>query len=260
MELIDYFEILEELNKWAVKWENKFCSSYKKMLEGAIKHDLSSTPINTNVSKFLAASRTVTGFIFVFFKVELDNIVNLARYLDVEINVDLFIHKFISRTTFEKCEEGILSAFEELKSYFSIRQEILRNQLDKLSDYEKIRLNEATYCSKKQCFFSSVINSVVSIEHRLKSLMKNANESFLKTKKKDLRFSFGELIDIYLVNKEVFSHVIPSKYKFLLKLCNSYRNLSAHAKEEIITKKDAEAILNHTFSFLLDQRCGIMTD
>ncbi|MBA7577594.1 hypothetical protein ES708_19447 [subsurface metagenome] len=260
MELIDYFEILEELNKWAAKWENKFCSSYKEMLEDVIEHNLSSTPINTNVSKFLAASKTVTGFDFVFFKVELDNIVNLARYLDVEINVDLIIHRFISRTTFERGEEGILSVFEELKSHFSIRQEILRNQIDKLSDYEKIRLNEATYSSKKQCFFSSVINSVVSIEHRLINLMKNENESFLKNIKKDLRFSFGELIDIYLGNKEVFSHVIPSKYESLLKLCNSYRNFSAHAKEETMTKKDAEAILNHTFSFLLDQRCGIMTD
>ena len=87
--------------------------------------------------------------------------------------------------------------------------------------------------------------------------MKNENESFLRNIKKNLRFSFGELIVMYLNNNKVFANVIPSKYESLLKLCNSYRNFSAHAKEEIMTKKDAEAILNHTFSFLLDQRCKI---
>ncbi len=86
-------------------------------------------------------------------------------------------------------------------------------------------------------------------------LLKDANESFLKEKRKKLDFSFGELVDLYILNKKIFNSIIPTKYDSLLKLCNKYRIISAHAKEEILTRRETEAILNLTFSFLLDDRC-----
>ena len=58
-------------------------------------------------------------------------------------------------------------------------------------------------------------------------------------------------------NKTQFNNIIPQKFDQLLKLCNSFRIFSAHAKDEEMNNNDARAILSLTFSFLLDERCEV---
>ena len=125
-----------------------------------------------------------------------------------------------------------------------------------MSDYERQRMNEALHSFFESCFFSCVVNPVVALEYRLLELLKNENEPFLRSKNSDLRFTLGQLIFCYLNNKSQFSDIIPQKFDHLLKLCNSYRIFSAHAKDEEVNINDSRAIISLTFSFLLDDRCN----
>ncbi|MFW9887215.1 MAG: hypothetical protein ACFFER_03480, partial [Candidatus Thorarchaeota archaeon] len=80
---------------------------------------------------------------------------------------------------------------------------------------------------------------------------------YLKAKSKQLRFSFGELVDIYLDNKYEFKNCIPDRHDYVLKLLNKYRIFSVHAKQVRIEQNEADALFNLTLSFIFDPKCVV---
>lgn len=117
-----------------------------------------------------------------------------------------------------------------------------------LDEEEVYRLDEALNCYILGCNYSAVAMSVSGIEFRLLSLMKSKRPNQDVEKR-----TLGELIGIYLTNKEEYGNVIPKKHEPLLELCNTYRIFSVHPKKEKITRAIATSIINMTFMFLLDK-------
>lgn len=150
--------------------------------------------------------------------------------------------------------DEIIKRFDFLIQQFqNNRTEILAN-LNKLSDTEKVRLSEAIYTLNEGCYHSSIVMSAVAIESRLRMLMERTNPSKLNELRggHPERAPLGALINWYLDHKESFNNVVPSKHEKPLKLLNSFRIFSAHPKEEELNWKNANAVLNLTFDFLLD--------
>ena len=184
--------------------------------------------------------------------------IDFAEYLEVPMSIDLSQYRlkdyFMTRKEGSPTFDVLL---QELLQDLTPHQIKIQQAVSKFDIYEQQRLEEAFHNLQEKCYFSSVINAVVALEHRLLHLLRRENESYLKQKFKDDRFSLGDLIWTYLDNKVAFDEVIPKQHENLLKLCNDYRKISVHAKGIQIKPNVAESILKLTFSFLLDDNCCI---
>lgn len=137
---------------------------------------------------------------------------------------------------------------DDVGNTFKEVEEEIKREISKLDEVEKDRLNEAIHTFFEGCYYSSVGMSVCAIEHRLLKLMTNVR---LKKKKELEKLTLGQLIKIYLENKDEYKHVVPERHEYLLNLCNRYRVSAVHPKGEKITKILAFSILGLTFEFLL---------
>jgi hypothetical protein len=153
--------------------------------------------------------------------------------------------------------EPFKEVIQDLKTEYQVHKSDLTSRLSTLYDDEKERLNEAFHSLKEECFWSSVANCAVLLESRLLKILTESNAEFLKTKNGQLRFSFGELVDIYLDNKNEFKNCIPDRHDYVLKLLNKYRIFSVHAKQVIIDQNEADALFNLTLSFIFDPKCVV---
>ena len=157
---------------------------------------------------------------------------------------------FDGKKQFQEVIRKLAEGYREFKSDFI-------SKLSTLHDDEKERLNEAYHTLKEDCFWSSIANCAVLLESRLLKILKRKNSEFLIAKNKQLRFSFGELVDIYLNNKHEFKNCIPQKHEYALKLLNKYRIFSVHAKQVTIDQNEADALFNLSLSFIFDPKCNI---
>ncbi len=80
MYLKDYFTTLLNLDKWLKDWEEQFVKFYNDHFDIASQM--------SHVPEILSSYLTISGYIFVFFKEEMDNIIALASYLDVKIHIE----------------------------------------------------------------------------------------------------------------------------------------------------------------------------
>ncbi len=246
MVVLDYFEILDNFNKWLSDLQLKIYRRIEE-LEKALD-DKYQAISGTIMRRSLEVSITREDIFAVFDFIEL---------LEMKILVSSSIDHIFDSNTFDLGSRSVNLAFDRLKERIQLYQEDLSKQIQKFSASEKKRLNEAYHCTRDWCYFSVVINSVVALEFRLLELLKKENQQHLASFNDDFRFTFGQLIDIYLNNKTKFNNIVPKKFDNQLRLCNSYRILSAHAKDEEVNANDAQAILNLTLSFLLDDRCRL---
>ncbi|MHA1202991.1 MAG: hypothetical protein ACTSQ4_10785 [Candidatus Heimdallarchaeaceae archaeon] len=178
----------------------------------------------------------------------------LANYLEIPMKIDHLTSQFSRPETYNQGEEGINKIFENLKSYFEKFNKVINKRKKIFCDIERSRINEALFTFSSKCYLSAIINCAVVLESRLLKILKEKNEVFLRSINSRMQFTLGQLINTYLENKDKFQNTIPVKYDNLLKACNSYRILSAHAKNEELSINDAQAVLSMTFSFMLDER------
>jgi hypothetical protein len=184
-------------------------------------------------------------------------VLGFSEFLEVPIVITSTIQRLYDTSTYASGPESLKSVYQEVIKSIKPYQDRISQQIMKFDSCERTRLQEAFHNLREKCYFSSVVNAVVALENRLLFLLKRENDPFLRNKRKDLRFTFGEIIRIYIDNKIEFNNFIPEKFENLMKLCNTYRIFSAHAKEENMTSNDTKVILSLTFSFLLDERCSI---
>ncbi len=197
--------------------------------------------------------------VFYLYKEELSRIIDFLSRVDSRYSRLKIIHgrlgsggymNFGGRKQFQEVIRELIEKYREFR--FD-----LIGKLSTLHDDEKERLNEAYHTLKEDCFWSSIANCSVLLESRILKILKRKNSKFLKTKNKQLRFSFGELVDIYLDNKHKFKNCIPQKHDHVLKLLNKYRIVSVHAKQVAIDQNEANALFNLTLSFIFDPKCVV---
>ncbi len=249
MTLIEYFNIIENFRKWVIDNKYMFLKTYEELVEKNLRNEFDVKPL---LSLFMRTDNRIKDFIN-----QLRAIEQLLSYLEVQNNVNLAIQKLSDSYPYEAGRNGLIFVFEELiKDVQPIECEFLE-KTSLLAEQEKVRLQEAFHNLHENCYFSSTVNAVVALEFRLFKILRTQNEEFLLEKNEELRFTLGMLVSLYSSNKSKFDNVVPDKFDYLLRLCNSYRIFSAHAKEEKINANDARAILSLVFSFLLDERCEV---
>ena len=197
--------------------------------------------------------------VFFLYKEELSRIFDFLSRVDSRCSRLKIIHgrlgsgeymNFGGRNQFQEVIRDLTKAYRDFKSD-------LIAKLSTLHDDEKERLNEAYHTLKEECFWSCIANCAVLLESRLLKILKQSNTEFLKTKNKQFRFGFGELVDIYLNNKHEFNNCIPQKHDHVLKLLNKYRIFSVHAKQVTIDQNEADALFNLTLIFIFDPKCVV---
>jgi len=197
--------------------------------------------------------------VFYMYKEDLAEIIDFLSRVDSKYSGLKIIHgrlgsggymNFGGRKQFQEVIRELIEGYRDFKSD-------LINKLSTLHDDEKERLNEAYHTLKENCFWSSIANCAVLLESRLLKILKRKNTRFLKTQSKQLRFSFGTLVDIYLDNKHEFKNCIPPKHEDVLKILNKYRIFSVHAKQVVIDQNEAEALFNLTLNFIFDPKCNV---
>ncbi len=246
MVVLDYFEILSDFHRWLSDLQLKIYRRFEE-IEKAL-HNQYQQIAGTIMRRSLEVGIT---------REDIFAVLDFTELLEMKILVSSSIDHIFDSNTFDLGSRSVYLAFDRLKERIQLYQEDLSKQIQKFSASEKKRLNEAFHCTRDWCYFSVIINSVVALEFRLLEILKKENKQHLASINDDFRFTFGQLIDIYLNNKTKFNNTIPKKFDNLLKLCNSYRIFSAHAKDEEVNTNDAKAILNLTLSFLLDNRCKL---
>jgi len=141
------------------------------------------------------------------------------------------------------------ASLDEIKAAFALVGKQLEEKLSLLNDIEGRRLDEAFICYVNNCYYSTIVMAVSTIEFRLLSLM------MLVSPSKNLeRLTFGDLIKEHLNNKDKYGNIIPKRHLPLLEYCNTYRILSAHPKSEVVTKANATSVLYMICSFLFDSK------
>lgn len=255
MGLDSYFGILLNVEEWVDVWIKEYEDYYSRTLKNVQNLGVYNLLSREDLSKGIVGVLSYKNYLTYMLKEQTDILTEISRYLDITVNFDILFSNLVKFSHYQDEDFGIKKMFSDIKESLLRKQQRYKNQIEKLSIFERERLEEAICTSIKGWHFSSIMSSVVSLEYRLFNLLKKENIKFLESKRRKMNFTFGQLIKIYLENKEEFSNIIPSKYDHLLQLCMSYRNYSAHAKDEKMNNKDSQAIINLTFSFLFDQRC-----
>lgn len=155
---------------------------------------------------------------------------------------------YISGEQFKESIANTLEAYSKIK-------ERIGPQLSKLDDEEKLRIEEAYHTLCQDCFWSSVVNCAVALEKRLFEILKSRNSAFMESARKDLQFTLGQLVGLYIQNKKEFNECIPAKHDNLMGLVSDYRIISVHAKQSDVDRTTADAIFNLTLKFLMDDEC-----
>lgn len=151
--------------------------------------------------------------------------------------------------------ERFMENIEVVKKEFNKIKEIIEDFVSLFDHEERRRIEEAYHTLIEDCFWSSIINSAVALEKRLFSILKSRNTKFMKERNPNLRYTLGALIRLYLDNEGKFQSCIPNRHHNLLSLTNDYRILSAHSKQSDFDRPIADAILNLTIKFLIDNDC-----
>lgn len=246
MVVLNYFEIITDFHRWFSNHQVNICRRFYELEEAL-----------SNQHQKIAGTIMIRSFEVGITREDIFAVLDFTELLEMKILVSSSINHLFDSNTFDLGSKYVFEAFNKLKNRIQTYQEDLSKQIQKFSIYEKKRINEAFHSTRDWCYFSVVINSVVALEYRLLELLKRENEPYLASINADFRFTFGQLIGIYLNNSSQFNNIIPKKFDNLLKLCNSYRIFSAHAKDEEVNANDAKAVLNLTLSFLLDDRCKL---
>lgn len=171
-------------------------------------------------------------------------------------NIEIFTDLLKNPITMRNINNGL----DLISNVFDENKDDIFKEIEKLSFEEQIRLEEGIYTLYNGCFFSSIAMSTSALESRLFEILKRKNEDGLKGysyKGEIERLTLGDLSGIYLQHKKEFNNIIPEKHERILETCNQIRIFAVHPKKEYLNKKDARAILNQVFSFLLDERCRI---
>lgn len=137
-------------------------------------------------------------------------------------------------------------------------------KIDLLTCEESKRLDESINCFSNNCYLSSTIMAVSSVESRLHFLLKK--ESPLIYKNTFEKATLGQIIQLFDKDKyketkyKKVKKILPNKFKSLIETLNNYRIFSAHAKSEPINYQIAHSIMSLSFSFLLDKETKIDKD
>lgn len=136
--------------------------------------------------------------------------------------------------------------FSELKKWIGNVTDAIEEDFSEfcgLTIEEVERLDESIVSLSNYCYYSVVINAVVAIESRLRRITKKP--------KKD-RTILKDLITELDAKDNINGVKLPEKYRTLLLMLKSYRNIAAHSKKTGISYYDALAILYASTEFLLD--------
>jgi len=174
-----------------------------------------------------------------------------SRFDPLKTTATKYLHGHNLQTIHPLFSKLLKETTNKYKSYYKP----FLSRLSYLDTYERKRIDESFHSLKEKCYWSSVLNSSVAIEHRLLKLLSKENESFLRSKKKNLDFTLGALVSLYTENKSSFNNCIPKLHDGLMKLVNDYRIISAHSKKRDITKSNTEAVFNLVIAFLIDPDC-----
>ncbi|MFX1563898.1 MAG: hypothetical protein ACFFDP_11405 [Promethearchaeota archaeon] len=148
--------------------------------------------------------------------------------------------------------QSIWTLNEIVKDWKSRRDGLFR-KLSLLEKQEVLRVDEAWHSYQEYGYWSVIVNCAVAMESRLWRILDSRNPEVLKKVRGYPKLTFGALSRAYLDDKGSFGSCIPNKYEGLLVTVNSYRNISAHAKEEEVLRREADALFNLTLTFLIDE-------
>ncbi len=133
--------------------------------------------------------------------------------------------------------------------------------ISQLTCEECIRMDEALTCYMNHSYLASTVLTVSAVEARLHNIFKKKGSKFYKENFETA--TLGQLIQIFDEDKYKdkkylkYKKILPSEYKPLLEILNTYRVFSAHPKGKRIESHIAESILKLTLSFLVDERLAI---
>ncbi|MFX1563783.1 MAG: hypothetical protein ACFFDP_10825 [Promethearchaeota archaeon] len=198
----------------------------------------------------------------------IDNLRFGKKYLDATLELLSRLDsrfQFLTPTTNRLMQGSSLGTLPSPKELTDYLDEIVQKykelrepnvtKLDQLDEEITARLNEAFHALCEHCYYSTIINCGVALESRLLLILRRRNTKYLQTIDRNLRFTFGQLINTYLQHPHRFHNCIPHRHQKLLELVNSYRTISAHPKGILVDVNTADAVFNLTMKFLIDDDC-----
>nr|QNO57348.1 hypothetical protein DPOOOCMC_00006 [Methanosarcinales archaeon ANME-1 ERB7] len=183
--------------------------------------------------------------------IEVSNFFNIDR---IGINKDFLKEKVYRLEGDALLRNTFKSVVVDIKDVFRMAKEEIKRLHSLLDETETNRINEAIHDYLEYCHRSSVAMSVCAVESRLLKIVLSRKP---EEKDKLEKMTLGQLIAENLRNKEEYDNMIPKKHEPLLNLCNTYRVLSVHPKEEEITEGLSRAILNLSILFLTDEEMQV---
>jgi hypothetical protein len=204
--------------------------------------------------------KTITEF--------LEKYLELFSYLEIDSDVIEDLKEMIaeiknpfSNQTVSMFKSNVLRMGKFMECY----EKSFFRESKKFTCLESRRIGEALECFNNNCYQASSILMVSAIEGRLHTLIKSKNKKEYDSHIRDS--PLGKILSLRDPNryksqkfdriKKIIKSLIPSNHIPLIRLVNQYRVVSAHPKEEIITRNIAHSIITLSFAFLLDESLQI---